>query len=103
MEVFLKKGFDFIPKWLDNDKAEKPGVVHFKFLSGADFTSVVKEDGKTDNEKEWEIICTGVDNMKVNGKDITPLDIYKMDALVDLYIELKLAYRLETYIDKKKQ
>jgi hypothetical protein len=103
MKVFLKDGFDYIPVWNNNVKEEKPAVIHFRFLSGVDFTTVITNDGSTDNAKEWAIICESVENLDINGKKVEPMDIYEMKGLVDLYVELKLAYRNESVFDKKKQ
>lgn len=104
MRVIINEGFTYIPVWNNNKKAEKEDqiTVEFKFLSGADFSTIIDTEGKTDNEKEWLIVCKGVKNLFINDKEIAPLDVFKLPGLVDLYVELKLAYRNETVIDKKK-
>ena len=56
----------------------------------------------TDKLKEWVLTCESISNLEINDKKVTPEDIYSLAGLMDLFVELKLAYRNETVIDKKK-
>ena len=104
MKVYLSDGFDYIPIWNDNrkEKGEDQIKIHFKFLSGEDYTEIIDDKGEASRSKEWSKICDKVMNFQINDKDVTPEQIYSMPGLADLYVELKLAYKKETVIDKKK-
>jgi hypothetical protein len=47
-------------------------------------------------------MCTGVNGLTINDEPITALDIFEKPGLSALYLELKLAIRNESEIDKKK-
>ena len=104
MKLKIKETFEYIPKWNGNKEVDKKDQIKivFKFFSGEDFTNVIDSEGKTDKLKEWITMCKSVINLEVNDVKITPEGIYNMSGLMDLYVELKLAYRDETIIDKKK-
>jgi len=104
MKVILREGFDFIPEWNDNkkQKPEEQIKVHFKFLSGADLVETIDSDGKIDQAKEWDLVCTGIDNLDINGILVTPEGIRTIKGLSPLFVELKLAYKEESAFDKKK-
>ena len=104
MRVIIKEGFDYIPMWNNNKKAKKAEqiVVHFKFLSGANFSDLIDENGKTDKKAEWLTTCESVENLFINDVEVNPEGIYTIPGLMDLYIELRLAYNRETTVDKKK-
>ena len=104
MKVSLKEGFDFTPLWNDNMELEesKRIKVKMRFQTGLDMTDAIAFDGTVDKVKDWLSICQSVENLEVNGKKATPIDICKIGGLAPLYLELKAAYRKETAIDKKK-
>lgn len=104
MKVFLKEGFTFTPEWNDNKKQKKEDqiTVEMEFLSGATVFGAIGEDGAVDLLKDWLLICKKVNNLNVNGADVTPEDVYSTKGLEMLFVELKLAYKKETAIDKKK-
>lgn len=104
MKVYLKEGFEYIPTYNGNREANKSDQmkIKFRFLSGSDAVESYGDDGKIDQLKEWLFICDEVINFEVNDKPITPEDIFKKPGLMELYTELKLAYKLEAIIDKKK-
>lgn len=104
MKVILKEGFIYTPNWNDNKKEKKEDQIriHFKFLSGEDFSNAITAEGKIDLLQDWLIICTKIENLLINEIEITPEGLYKQSGLADLYLEAKGAYRNETVIDKKK-
>lgn len=104
MKVSLKSGFDYIPKWNGNRKLPKDEQVKVKmrFQTGLDMTDCINFDGTINKEKDWLSICESVENLEVNGKVAKPVDICNEGGLVELYLELKTAYKNETAIDKKK-
>lgn len=104
MKVIIADGFDYIPIWRGNRKVDKKDQikVHFTFLSGETFASTIDDNGKVDKLKEWLSMCDKIENLNINKIDVTPEGVYNIPGLMDLFIELKLAYNKETIIDKKK-
>jgi hypothetical protein len=105
MNVILKEGFNYIPKWNDNRKAKKDDQfsIDFTFLSGSTMSDILLTNDDNERKKlEWTTMCTGVNGLTINGEPITALDIFEKPGLSALYLELKLAIRNESEIDKKK-
>ena len=104
MKITIEEKFEFIPEWQGNKKIDKDKqiVAEFKSLSGADFSKVLGKEKNERDETEWLLMCKGIRNLIVNSKPLGPIDVYKMDGLIDLYVELKAAYRLRNVVSKKK-
>lgn len=103
MEVTIRKTFELIPEWEGNldEPEDKQIVFTFKFLSGEDISNVFKH-GEPDLRKDWLSYCIGVKNLKVNGEVATPESVYLDPGVSDLYVEMKLRFKKEKEVDKKK-
>ncbi len=104
MKVILKEGFTYIPKWNGNRKAKKEDQidVYFKFMSADNMSDNIGEDGKYDADKEWLFICSKVNNLETEEGIVSALDIKSKATFLDLFLELKAAYKAESVVNKKK-
>jgi hypothetical protein len=104
LKVSLRDSFEYIPVWNDNKELPDKEQIKVKmhFLTGMDLSECVDSIGKVDKLKEWGLICETVDNLYDGDDPATPEDIATKGGFAELYIELKLAYKNETAIDKKK-
>ncbi len=104
MNISLKEGFTFTPTWNGNDKEKKEDQikVKFKFLSGSDLYECLDDEGKSNKKAEWSKICTGVENLEIDGTKAKPEDIININGLASLYSECYLAYTKRTAVSKKK-
>ncbi len=104
MKVILKEGFTYIPKWNDNRKAKKEDQfsIDFKFISANDMSDFIDEDGKYDADKEWSFICSKINNLGMDEGVVSALDLKSKATFLELFLELKAAYKAESVVDKKK-
>ncbi|MBW1853112.1 MAG: hypothetical protein JRJ00_00265 [Deltaproteobacteria bacterium] len=104
MNVILKEGFTYTPKWNGNKKREKEDqiTVEFEFLAGSDFSLALDEENKFNYLKNWLLSCKKVNNLSVNDSAVTPEGIFSIKGLAELFSECRNAYDKETAVCKKK-
>jgi len=108
MKVIVRKGFTFIPEYMDNKKAEKKDQVKitFKFLTGADFEEIMAESG-ADYTMEDQFLkqCEKVEGLIIveDGKerDAEPKDLMNYAAFFPIYVEAKSAYMKEAVVGEE--
>jgi hypothetical protein len=98
MNITLKDGFVYTPRWNGNeDKPKEEQIrIHFKFMNGVELIELLGLEKNEQMIKEWEMAVDKVENLLVNGQEISPTEIINSPGLSGLYIEAWAAYRSES-------
>lgn len=105
MELNLLDGFEFYPSFNGNMQLpeKKRVVVKCNFVSFKEIRRIAAIKDREESQKEdFLSYCAEIKNLKINGKEVEPIDVYTMPGLTDLCTEITTKYLTASAVDKKK-